>query len=63
MIFHAEDDWLITQERSKELIEICRRKRPYHFPSVSLIELQKHHGLGHGKIFTHKEIYPIVKYG
>lgn len=61
LILHAEDDWLIPQDRSRDLVKISNEKRPKNYPPVKLIELHKRFGLGHVKIYTHKEIYPIIK--
>ena len=61
MIIHAEDDWFVPQDRSRELKKICDEKRPKSYPSVKLVELHGSHGLGHCNIHTHKEMYPIVK--
>lgn len=61
LILHAEDDWFIPQDRSRDLVEICRKERPNDYPPVKLVELHEKHGLGHCKIGSHAEIYPIVK--
>jgi hypothetical protein len=61
MIVHAEDDWFVPMDRSRELVKLCKEKRPETYPPVRLVELESKHGLGHVKIYTHKELYPIVK--
>ena len=58
---HAQDDWFIPYDRSRELVEIAQKYRPNSFPPVRLIELEEHHGFGHCLIYKHEEIYPIVK--
>ncbi|RNA44948.1 abhydrolase domain-containing 12B [Brachionus plicatilis] len=61
LILHAEDDMLIPQDRSRDLIKICNQKRPQDYPPVKLVEFHKRFGLGHAKIYTHKELYPVIK--
>jgi homoserine acetyltransferase len=61
LIFHSEDDWLISRDRSRELVRICEEKRSKQYSPVSLIELHSDHRLGHSNIGSHNEIYPIVK--
>ncbi|CAF0712806.1 unnamed protein product [Brachionus calyciflorus] len=61
LILHAEDDMFIPQDRSRDLLKICNEKRPTDYPPVKLVEFHKRFGLGHGKIYTHKEIYPMIK--
>ena len=61
MILHAEDDMLIPQDRSRDLLRVCAKSRPKNYPPVKLVELHKGFGLGHVKIYTHKEIYPLIK--
>ena len=61
LLIHAEDDWFVPVERSRELLKLCEEKRPKDYPPVKLIELDRRFGLGHVKIYSHKEIYPLVK--
>ncbi len=61
LILHAQDDWFIPFDRSRELIEIAEQYRPREYPPVRLIELEKEHGFGHCLIYQHKEIYPVIK--
>ncbi len=60
LIMHAEDDWFIPQDHSKELYKICLEKRPKHYPKVTLVEYEKEHGLGHF-IHTHMPAYDLIK--
>ncbi len=60
MIFHAEDDWFIPHERGLDLLNIAQTQRPQHFPKLELMIFDKEHRLGHGDIYRHEEIYPIV---
>lgn len=61
LILHAEDDMLIPQDRSRDLVKLCNEKRPKQYPPVKLIEFHKRFGLGHAKIYTHQEVYPMIK--
>lgn len=61
LILHAEDDMLIPQDRSRDLMKICNQNRPKDYPPVKLVEFHKRFGLGHAKIYTHKELYPVIK--
>ena len=61
LILHAEDDMLIPQDRSRDLVKLCDEKRPKDYPPVKLVEFHKRFGLGHGKIYSHKEVYPMIK--
>jgi hypothetical protein len=61
LILHAEDDWFVPSDRSRELVQICEEKRPKSYPPVKLVEFHKGLELGHAKIYTHKKLYPLIK--
>lgn len=61
LIVHAEDDWFIPQDHSRELLKLCQEKRPRDYPPVKLVEIEKKHQLGHLKLYSHKEIIPTLK--
>ena len=58
---HADDDMFVPSDRSRELVQLCKEKRPENYPPVQLIEFHERFGLGHAKIYTHQELYPIIK--
>ena len=61
MLLHAEDDKFVPFSHSKQLIQICDKHRPKEYPPVKFVGFDKRHGLGHNSIYTHNEIYPIIK--
>lgn len=61
LILHAEDDWLVPIDHSKDLVKYLDEKRSKKYPAVRLIEFHKDFGLSHNKIYMHKELYPLIK--
>lgn len=61
LVFHAEDDMFVPIQHSRYLVEVANKKRPKDWPEVKFVEFKKELELGHGKIYTHQEIYPIIK--
>lgn len=61
LILHAEDDWLIPQDHSKELMKLLKEKRNKDYPEARLLEFHKGLSLGHNSIYTHKELYPYIR--
>lgn len=61
IIFHAEDDWLIPQDRSRDILKLSNSRRSKEYPPVKLIEYEKALGLGHNNIYTHQELYPLIR--
>jgi hypothetical protein len=61
IIFHAEDDWLIPQSHSIELLDIAQKHRPKEYPKVELVKFGKELGLGHF-VSYHMPVYNIIKY-
>lgn len=61
LILHSEDDWLIPQDHSRQLVKILTEKRDKSYPEVRLVEFHSGLGLGHNYIYTHKELYPVIK--
>lgn len=58
---HAEDDWLIPQDHSREIKKLLDEKRDKRYGEVRLLEFHSGLSLGHNSIYTHKELYPIIK--
>lgn len=61
LILHAEDDWLVPIDHSKDLTKFLKEKRFKKYPEVRLVEFHATFGLSHNKIYTHKEVYPLIK--
>lgn len=61
LVLHAADDWFIPQDHSIDLVRHAKANRPKNFPPVSLMEFHSDLGLGHNEIYTHEELYPVVK--
>lgn len=61
LILHAADDWFIPQDHSIELVKHAKANRPKDFPPVKLMEFHSDLRLGHNEIYTHEELYPVVR--